>query len=87
MTKFEKLTQSIESLAEYLSIENKGDNKGCQGCDLFEECTGKETCKNGWINFFSSEQDIADKFGVTKTCISDLERGKKTPSYKLLVKL
>ena len=55
MTKFEQITQSVDTLAEYLSIENKGDNKGCEGCDYFDECNGKETCKNSWIDALSSE--------------------------------
>lgn len=55
MTRFEELTQNIESLAEYLSIENKGDVEACFECHLYNRCDGKETCKNLWIIVLSSE--------------------------------
>jgi len=55
MKQFEKVTQSVEVLAEFLSSENKGDNDGCPGCAEFENCTGKETCRSGWVDFLNSE--------------------------------
>lgn len=55
MHKFEEITQSIDTLADFMSSENKGDNKGCAECDFFNECNGKETCKNSWINVLSRE--------------------------------
>lgn len=55
MNQFEKITESIETLAEYLSSTNKGDNKGCAECDLYAECEGKETCKRAWMDALSSK--------------------------------
>ncbi|MDF2505600.1 hypothetical protein [Clostridium sp.] len=55
MNKFEEVTQSIEILADFMSSENKGDNKGCVECDFYDECIGKETCKNSWINSLRKE--------------------------------
>lgn len=55
MKQFEKVTQSIDALAEFLSVENMGDNKGCIECEGFKECKGKETCKKFWLEFLNSE--------------------------------
>lgn len=55
MNRFEKITQDIDSLADFLSLDHKGDNKGCSECGFYNECNGKETCKNGWINSLSKE--------------------------------
>ncbi|RNC63139.1 MAG: hypothetical protein AWM53_01524 [Candidatus Dichloromethanomonas elyunquensis] len=55
MTKFEQITQSIDSLAEFLASEAKGENRGCAGCNNLESCTGKETCKKTWIDCLTSK--------------------------------
>lgn len=55
MKQFEKVTQSIDALAEFLSVENIEDNKGCSECDCYKECNGKETCKKAWLDFLDSE--------------------------------
>lgn len=55
MNQFKKVTQNIETLADFMSSENKGDNKGCATCDFYDECNGKKTCKNSWINSLSRE--------------------------------
>lgn len=53
MKLFEKIIQSPETLAEFLA-SNK-DNHGCEDCGCKDECTGKETCKQEWLNTFNSE--------------------------------
>lgn len=55
MTKFEQITQSVDTLADFLTTENKGDNKGCAECFYVDECNGKETCKSTWIEILNTE--------------------------------
>lgn len=55
MKQFDKITENIDSLAEFLTIEKKGDNKGCLECFYYDECTGKETCKKTWIEVLNRE--------------------------------
>lgn len=55
MKQFEKVTESIDSLAEFLATGNKGENKGCSDCYRYDECTGKETCKETWKEFLGRE--------------------------------
>lgn len=42
----------------------------------------QERIKRGW-----SQQYVADKIGVTKVAIHDIETGRRKPSYEVLVKL
>lgn len=55
MKVFEKITESIDAMAEFLTTDNKGDNKGCAECAYYDECTGKETCKETWIEVLNRE--------------------------------
>lgn len=42
----------------------------------------QERLKNKW-----TQEYVAQKIGLTKTAIHDIETGKQQPSYKVLVKL
>ena len=52
---FEKVTESPEALADYLSTDGKYLNKGCDDCQSRDTCTGKESCKAAWLDILNSE--------------------------------
>lgn len=83
MKQFEKVTQSVEALAEFLSTENKGDNTGCPGCANFEECTGKETCRKGWIDFLNSEA----KQSAGDECVDGMEKIRKKVAGDITIEI
>ncbi len=55
MKLFKKITESPEVLADFLATKSKGENKGCAECEFNSECTGKETCKQKWIDALNAE--------------------------------
>jgi hypothetical protein len=55
MKQFEKITQNVNTLVEFLKTDVKGGNKGCAECGHLEGCNGAETCEKVWKEFLNSE--------------------------------
>lgn len=80
MKQFEKVTQSVETLAAFLSSDTKGDNPGCMGCAEFEVCTGHETCLQRWMDFLNDE---AEPVGKARPKGITIETGRKVVTSAL----